>query len=143
MRGILHIIDLIVRGDADALTRQLARDPAAAGTTDHEGATPLHWAARLDRADLAAALLAAGAALEARDAVHDSTPLAWAAYYGSAAVTELLLRAGADPRASNRYGLTPAEIAEGGARGEHEHDAPGRAPGIFVVIAGHLRAARA
>lgn len=51
---------------------------AAVDETNGDGATPLHFAARKGRTEVAAALLAVGAAVDAIDRVGD-TPLNFAA----------------------------------------------------------------
>lgn len=128
-----------LRGDVAAARARLRDDPAAVRALDDIGATPLHWSARYEHPGLLSLLLESGAALEARDRLHDSTPLAWAAYYGCSQIVELLLRAGARRDAVNRYQLTPIEIAEGGQRGEHAADCPHRGPQDFLAIIEVLR----
>jgi ankyrin repeat protein len=133
---------LLSHGDAAPLAAALAVDPALRTAELRDGATLLHLAAQLDRSDLIEVLLSAGAALEARDRRHDSTALAWAAYYGSLHAVQMLVRAGADRSVRNRYRLTPRQIAEGGARGEHAADAPGRTAAQFAAIVAALGDAR-
>jgi ankyrin repeat protein len=118
-------------GDLDGLTSLLAQDPSAAVAAlerwcDHPlGAAPLNYVAMLrydtDRkiwrdvpgtADMASALLAAGAPV---DGHHDEseTPLMTAASYGDAEVAKVLVAAGADleavasPTAGGVPGGTP------------------------------------
>ena len=59
--------------------------------------------------DAAAALLAAGAAADARDE-EGQTPLHYAATVEAPGVCALLLEAGADPEAEDRDGDTPAAL---------------------------------
>ena len=63
-------------------------------------ATPLHFATNPERVDILKQLLAAGAELEAEDAVG-MTPLAAAAAAGQADAVRLLLSAGANPDHGN------------------------------------------
>jgi ankyrin repeat protein len=67
-----------------------------------DGSTALHWAAHFDDTDLAARLLAAGAAAGASNRAG-ATPLRLAAINGSAPMIHLLLDAGVDVNAA----LTP------------------------------------
>jgi ankyrin repeat protein len=57
------------------------------------GKTPLHLAAEHDRADLAEALIAAGADIEARTS-WGATPLEWAGVLGSRAAGDVLIARG-------------------------------------------------
>jgi ankyrin repeat protein len=63
--------------------------------TDMHGRTPLHVAASLGHADIAALLLEQGAAVDAKDR-QSQTPLHHAAAGGHAALAELLVEHGAD-----------------------------------------------
>lgn len=132
------LFDAITKGDDARVAALLARAPALARAAGAEGCTALHRAAREDRADAVARLVAAGAPLEARDETHDSTPLAWAAYYGSVAAAAQLVAAGASRAPRNAYGLTPLEIAEGGGRGEHP-EAADRSRDDFTALIALLR----
>ena len=78
------------------------------------GGTPLHRAAAYSKSPaVVAALLKAGAKLEARSN-SGSTPLHWAAAYSrTPAAVEALLAAGADPAARNGKGKRPADLIAG------------------------------
>ncbi|MCY4661447.1 MAG: ankyrin repeat domain-containing protein [Acidobacteria bacterium] len=92
------LIDAVRQGDAAAV--RAALDAAAdVDARQPDGATALHWAARLDRLDVARLLLAAGADPSAANA-FDVTPLSLAAVNGSAEMIATLLAAGADPNAT-------------------------------------------
>ncbi len=132
--GLSAVFEALRADDLEAFRALIDRAPELARAIDEAGVNALMLAARFDRSEQAGLLLAAGADLEVRDHVHESTALGWAAYYGSVAVAELLLDAGAKSDCSNRYGLTPAQIAEGGARGEHVDDAPDRSLADFETI---------
>ena len=99
-------------GDVRACLRAGA-DPSARIESDFSPAfTPLHWAAANDHADAIAALVEAGADLEARNEDGSTTPLHFAAYWGSADAITALLEAGADLEArEERYGYTPLHLA--------------------------------
>jgi len=59
----------------------LRAHPELARARDADGATALHHAAFNGHRTLVAALLDAGADLNARDATHDATPSGWAIHY--------------------------------------------------------------
>jgi ankyrin repeat protein len=85
-------------GDAQALHTALADDADVRARTGEERRTALHAAADAGHADLAAILLDAGAAIDARDK-SGRTALWRAARRGHLDVVRLLLRCGADAEA--------------------------------------------
>jgi ankyrin repeat protein len=88
-----------------------ADDPPVRGTADH-ALTPLMWAARHGAVDAMAALLDAGADVDARDSQNEWTPLQHAIHTGHAAAALLLLERGADPNGRSAPGrLTPLLMA--------------------------------
>jgi len=96
---------------AAAVVRALVNAGAAVDASDGvQRCTPLHMAARRDNAEVAAALLDCGAAIEARDRSGD-TPLRRAVNCGQPAVAALLLDRGADPDSVGSNGLTPKSAA--------------------------------
>ena len=111
------LVDAVRQGDADA-ARAALDGGADVDARQPDGATALHWAARLDRVDLAQVLLAAGADPTAANA-FDVTPLSLAAVNGSAEMIAALLAAGADPNAtmagSETVLLTAARTGRTGA----------------------------
>ena len=98
------LLDAVRDGDAAAV-RALLADGANVDRPAADGATALHWAARLDLPGVARLLLEAGADPAVANA-FGVTPLALAAVNGSAAMLDTLLRAGADPNASGAGGET-------------------------------------
>jgi ankyrin repeat protein len=70
------------------------------------GMSPLHYAARDGRLDIAQALVAAGADVNAREA-NDITPLLTAISNNHVDVAQFLIDHGADVNASDWYGRTP------------------------------------
>lgn len=74
------------------------------------GMTPLHMAARRGTLAIAEALLAAGAAIEARD-TKGETPLRRAVNCGHEGVVRLLISYGADPLSQDRNGRTILDAA--------------------------------
>lgn len=95
---------LVTAGALDEVAQRLLQSPALRDAFDPQtGLTPLCLAAESGHPAIAAALLAAGAAVDAR-ARNDSTPLMFAAFAGRVDVIRLLLSAGADPNAVNKVG---------------------------------------
>jgi uncharacterized protein len=85
--------------------RALLDRRANVNAREADGATPLHWAVRLDDLDSVRLLLRAGADVNVANR-YGVTPLMLAATNGSAAITEALLRAGADATAALPEGET-------------------------------------
>jgi ankyrin repeat protein len=72
----------------------LKADPSLVRAVGDHMKTALHWAAEMDHAEVAAALVEAGADIEARTS-WGASPLDWAATMGSSRVADLLLSLGA------------------------------------------------
>lgn len=85
--------------------------------TLEDGSTAVHWAAIANRPDVARVVLAAGAAVDARDK-DNRTPLVLAARLNNAAVVEALLQGGASVRARDNERFTALGYAVGETRGE-------------------------
>jgi ankyrin repeat protein len=88
---------------------------ADAGVHNHNGETPLHWAARRleDQHELAKSLLEHGAIVNARD-VTGETPLHWISGWGrdcGAFMAKFLLENGADVNAISNHGFSPLHWA--------------------------------
>ena len=88
------ILRAVRDGDMLLAERILAADPRLVHASDEYLKTPLHWAAELDRRDIAQLVLDSGADLEAATA-WGATALDWAATLGSTKVADLLLAHGA------------------------------------------------
>ena len=88
--GVLHL--MVKRGDGRAVRWLLDRgaDPNALWAHWEADVTPLHLAAMVGHADVARALLAAGADRTIRDNKHDSAPLGWAEFFGRIEIVRLL-----------------------------------------------------
>ncbi len=86
--------EAVRKGDQASVQERIAHHPDLVHAVDEHGKTGLHWAAELDHAGVAEALLDAGADLEARTS-WGSTALEWAATMGSRRVADLLLTRGA------------------------------------------------
>lgn len=101
----------IRKGQVEEVNRLLALDPTALqAPKPRSGRRPLHTAARHSQAACLAALLKAGAAVDARDA-QENTALHAAAEAGSADCVKLLLAARANARAVNSALQTPVQLA--------------------------------
>ena len=88
-------------GRTEVVESLLKRDPKQAKATNAHGRTPLHLAARQGHAKTAAALLMAGAAVNAKDE-EGWTPLHLAAVGGHEEAVRLLLENKADPNTLDR-----------------------------------------
>jgi ankyrin repeat domain-containing protein 49 len=106
----LDLLDAAENGSTDAVAALCAAQPSLVHVHDSDGYTPLHRAAYNDHADCCAALLAAGAAVDART-LDAWTPLHSAARWDAASAMHVLLAAGADANARSCSGLTPLHIA--------------------------------
>ncbi len=109
--GRASLVNKLLSLGADVSTRLLV-DPfpagffAGAAGLECGGETPLHAAARLRTTTIAAALIKAGADLNARCGAElagsisaNATPLYWAVQCGNLAMVKMLLAKGADPSA--------------------------------------------
>jgi len=109
VRLFLHerAMSLALRMNDNTMITELAFSwPCPVNASDNEAGTPLHWAAREGRRDLAERLLAKGADVNAKD-TDGGTPLHWAAEGGHKEIVDLLLAKGADVRATDTGGWTP------------------------------------
>jgi peptidoglycan/LPS O-acetylase OafA/YrhL len=98
----------ILAGDAAAVRRLRVGSQELAAPDSQWGLTPLALAAMEGDADVVAALLDAGAAVDGRNG-NGGTPLHAAAFMGQADVVDLLLARGADPAATTTAGDTPLQ----------------------------------
>ena len=98
-------------GNLQAMQARLARTPSLVRATDPEfGATPLHYAALTGKAAMVAALIDAGAVVDARNNAAQ-TPLHNAAAAGADEVVRLLLTKGASASAGDAEGYAPHHFA--------------------------------
>src|SRR4051794_16826702 len=84
-----------VRANNPEEVRALLKQKADVNAAQGDGATPLHWAARLDNLAVASLLIDAGARVNAAND-DGATPLYLACINRSAPMLERLLAAGAD-----------------------------------------------
>jgi ankyrin repeat protein len=103
------LIDAVKKSDQAAISALLSNhaDPNIRAA---DGATALHWAARMDALDTAQRLIRAGANVNAMNR-FGVTPLSLAAVNGSARMITLLLTSGADVNKALPEGETPLMTA--------------------------------
>jgi ankyrin repeat protein len=89
-----EILSASEHGDVQKVRALLESDRQLANTRGAYDKTPLHWAAEKNNRELAEALLAAGADINAETS-WGMTALQWAANMGSREVADILLRHGA------------------------------------------------
>ena len=99
-----------VKSGNRAAALALLQQKVNVNVADANGATPLHYAAYQEDADLVDRLLKAGAKASVANQLG-STPISEAAAVGNAAIIKLLLRAGADANTRNPEGQTPLMVA--------------------------------
>jgi ankyrin repeat protein len=115
--GDVRIADAVMHGDAAAL-RALLQQGADVNAPQGDGMTALHWAAELGDADLAAALLKAGANPAAETRIGRHTPLHVAAKGGYPLVARALVEAKASVSATTSTGAAPLHFAAASGSGE-------------------------
>ncbi len=103
------IVDAARDGNKLGVEAMLAKH-ADVNAAEPDGGTALHWAARIDDAEIAALLLHAGADANKKNA-YGVTPLSLACTNGSAVMIAKLLQAGADPNLALPEGETPLMTA--------------------------------
>jgi ankyrin repeat protein len=139
-----------------AAVRTLLAGGADPNTPQGDGMTALHWAAERGQADIAAALLGAGARLTAVTRLGAYTPLHLAARRGHDAVALRLIAAGAEVSAVATTGVTPLHLAAGagtrvsieallakGAAVDAREPQWGQTPLMFAAAAGRTEAVKA
>ena len=94
MASEAEFIEAAKKGDATKIRSLLRADPNLVRAVADHLKTALHWAAEMDHAETAAALVEAGADIEARTS-WGASPFDWAATMGSSRVADLLLSRGA------------------------------------------------
>jgi len=106
-----EILRAAKRGDLQAVRGLVAQDPSLLGARDTDGSTPLHCAAWKGHAEVAEALLDAGAEIDAesQNTHYGTTALHAAAHGNQRRVVEVLLARGADDSIRNKHGRTPLE----------------------------------
>ena len=88
----------------------MARAKANVNAVNHEGCTPLHFAARAGNTRTVALIANNGANLDARDQ-HGRSAVHEAAFHGRTAALVALLEQGADAHATTKSGATPMDEA--------------------------------
>lgn len=101
----------LLAGDASAV-RAALQAGADANTLGADGSPPLVFAATNSNPDFTAALLAAGADVNAPNQTNGATALHAAAFLGNAEVARLLLDKGADTHAMTNDGMTAMQMTK-------------------------------
>ena len=103
------IIKAAKSGDLGTLKSLLARDASLLNARDSDGSTPLHCATWKGHPNVVAALLEAGADVNAvnQNEHWGTTPLHAAAHANQAVIAKMLLDHGADMKAKDMEGRTP------------------------------------
>ncbi|MCM3904827.1 MAG: ankyrin repeat domain-containing protein [Pyrinomonadaceae bacterium] len=94
MTSEAEFIEAAKEGGATKIASLLKVDPGLVRAVGDHLKSALHWAAEMDHVDVAAALVEAGADIEARTS-WGASPFDWAATMGSSRVADLLLARGA------------------------------------------------
>jgi adenosylhomocysteine nucleosidase len=108
----LDVFEATALGYLDRLRERLEEDPSRATAFSPDGFTALHFAAFFGKAEVARALLAAGAAVD----TYSENDLLVQPLHSAASglhheVCRLLIAAGADVNAKQRHGYTPLHAA--------------------------------
>ncbi len=105
-----NLFDAVQDRDMDRVRALLRANPQAVHSTDHRGATPLHYTALWGYPELTKLMLDKGAKVNAVQR-QGNTALHWAATCGHDSVVKVLLDHGADIRAENANGKTALHSA--------------------------------
>jgi len=108
----LDIFEAAACGEQARVQELLTRDPALARAVSRDGGTALHLAAYFRHAEIAQALIRAGADVHAvAPGFGNVQPLHSAAAGDSLSIVKMLLEAGANPNARQQMGYTPLHSA--------------------------------
>lgn len=126
--------------DIDNLQKWIARHPGQ--INKQYGAfcdTPLHFAARFGREDVADALIAGGADVNAPNK-RDERPLHTSATYGHPSVAQALLSRRAEVNVTDRGGNTPLHSAASGLGGQDDVDGRVRVARLLLAAGARVNA---
>jgi ankyrin repeat protein len=98
--GDVRLADAAMQGDL-AGVRSMLKEKVDVNAAQGDGMTALHWAAATNNLEMAQALLAAGADVNAVTRIGGQTPLFIACTAGNAALINIFIKAGSNPNAVN------------------------------------------
>ncbi|KAI4141575.1 MAG: hypothetical protein LQ340_007601, partial [Diploschistes diacapsis] len=105
------VMQLARLGDVEPMRRLLDGGRFRADHKDHEGITPLHWAAINNHYAMCKFLIGSGADVNAKGGEAVATPTMWAAQRCNYYVVNLLLQHGADPLLTDAQGYNILHLA--------------------------------
>ncbi|KAI1265208.1 hypothetical protein F5Y18DRAFT_61741 [Xylariaceae sp. FL1019] len=105
------IMQIARLGDIPAMEKLFASPDFDATYTDHEGITPLHWAAINNQYAMCKFLIDKGADINKKGGDSVATPLQWAAQRSNYYTVNLLLQHGADPLITDAQGYNTLHIS--------------------------------
>jgi ankyrin repeat protein len=111
-----EIFAAVWTGNTIKVRKLLAVRPDLVHLKNKEGATPLHYAARIGQYEIAKLLISKRADVNARDRAT-ATPLYWASLYGHTGIVRLLLAVKADV---NSRGTTETPLCSASSQGHLE-----------------------
>ncbi len=114
--AVVDLFSAVAIGDEEEVRRLLKSNPASANSRGPDGYPALHFAVRMNDANIVRALLGSGCEIDIRNKCEhtgciEETPLHCAAFWGRYEFAKLLLDAGADVNALTNRKSTPLHEA--------------------------------
>lgn len=108
-RELFHAIET---GDTSAVASLLSKHPGLVRSTDSEGQTPLHMAARFDDLRIGLTILSYGADVNSRFGNSGHTPLSWAVTCNALSFARGLIKLGVKPDLFVAAGVGELELVQ-------------------------------